>query len=255
MYNPFTLQDKTILVTGASSGIGKSTALECSKLGATVVITGRNEERLQEVFNLLDCKYNQNHLMVVADLATDDGLVHLVSRLPKLDGVSSNAGILVNNAPIKFLKEELIDQVFQSNTKLHVKLARDLYKKKILNKGTSYVFTVSIGGVTTFTVGNSAYGMAKAALNSFMKFCAVDFAARGIRCNSICPGMIQTPMTTANGTFTEDDYKKDMEENYLLKRYGRPEEVAWTTAFLLSDASSFITGATILVDGGASIVR
>ena len=185
MYNPFTLQDKTILVTGASSGIGKSTALECSKLGATVVITGRNEERLQEVFNLLDCKYNQNHLMVVADLATDDGLVHLVSRLPKLDGVSSNAGILVNNAPIKFLKEELIDQVFQSNTKLHVKLARDLYKKKILNKGTSYVFTVSIGGVTTFTVGNSAYGMAKAALNSFMKFCAVDFAARTW---AYCPG-------------------------------------------------------------------
>ena len=103
-------------------------------------------------------------------------------------------------------------------------------------------------------MGNSVYGMAKAAVNSFMKFCAVDFSARGIRCNSICPGMIVTPMTVTNGSFTEEDYQRDM-EHYLLKRYGRPEEVAWATSFLLSDASSFITGVSLLVDGGASIVR
>lgn len=255
MYNPFSLKDKTILVTGASSGIGRATALECSKLGATVVITGRNEERLQEVFDSLDRQFGQEHIIIAADLANDEGIAHLVSNLPKLDGVSSNAGIVVNSSPVKFIKDELMDKVFHMNARSHVKLARDLYKKKLLNKGASYVFTASVGGVTSFNLGNSTYGMAKAALNSFMKFCAVDFATRNIRCNSICPGMIHTPMTEPTGTFTEEDYQKDIEAHYLLKRYGRPEEVAWTTAFLLSDASSFITGATILVDGGASIVR
>lgn len=254
MYNPYSLENKRILVTGASSGIGKATAIECAKLGASVVITARNEERLTTVYKELDTSMGQEHQMILADIATDEGLALLVENVKELDGVSSNVGIVVNNAPIKFIKDDVLEQVFDVNAFSHIKLARDLYKKKALKKGASYVFTVSVGGVTAFNAGNSVYGMAKAAVNSFMKFCAVDFAARGIRCNSICPGMIETPMTGTNGTFTEEDYKKDM-EHYLLKRYGRPEEVAWTTAFLLSDASSFITGVPLLVDGGASIVK
>ena len=254
MYNPYSLEDKKVLVTGASSGIGKATAIECAKLGASLVITARNEERLKAVYDELDRSFDQVHQMVVADLSTDEGLALLVSSLSELDGVSSNVGIIVKNVPIKFLKDDVMENVYNVNAMSHIKLARDLYKKKILKKDASYVFTVSVGGVTAFNVGNSAYGMAKAALNSFMKFCAVDFATRGIRCNSICPGMIETPMTDTNGIFTEEDYKKDM-EHYLLKRYGKPEEVAWTTAFLLSDASSFITGTSIFVDGGASIVK
>ena len=254
MYNPYSLENKTILVTGASSGIGKATAIECAKLGASLIITARNEDRLKAVFEELDGCFNQEHQMVIADVATDEGLSVLLDSVKSLDGVSSNVGIVVNNAPIKFIKDEVLDQVFNVNAFSHIKLARDLYKKKILKKGASYVFTVSVGGVTAFNAGNSVYGMAKAAVNSFMKFCAVDFSSRGIRCNSICPGMIETPMTGLNGTFTEEDYKKDM-EHYLLKRYGRPEEVAWTTAFLLSDASSFITGHALMVDGGASLVK
>jgi len=254
MYNPYSLEKKKVLVTGASSGIGRATALECAKLGASLVITARNEERLKAVYDDLDRSMGQEHHMVIADVATNEGLALLVENVEDLDGVSSNVGIVVNNAPIKFIKDDVLEQVFSVNAFSHVKLARDLYKKKILKKGASYVYTVSVGGVTAFNAGNSVYGMAKAAVNSFMKFCAVDFSTRGIRCNSICPGMIVTPMTGTNGTFTEEDYKKDM-EHYLLKRYGRPEEVAWTTAFLLSDASSFITGMSLLVDGGASIVK
>ena len=255
MYNPFSLENKTILVTGASSGIGRATAIECAKLGATVIITARNEKRLQEVFDLLDVSYGQLHQMVIADLSTDEGIANIVATVPILDGVASNAGIVIELVPIKFLKDDVMRQTFDVNTFSHAKLARDLYKKKKLNKGASYVFTASSGGVIAFAAGNSAYGMSKAAVNSFSKYCAVDFASRGIRCNAVCPGMIKTPMTAPTGEVSEDDYKADIEKHYLLGRYGEPEEVARTIVFLLSDASSFITGVSIMVDGGCSVIH
>lgn len=254
MYNPYSLENKTVLVTGASSGIGRATAIECAKLGATVVITGRNEERLNAVYEELDRTYSQSHQMIIADLATEEGMDKLMAEVPVLDGVSSNAGISKGISPIKFIKDELIDEIFNINLISHVRLARNLFKKKKLNKEASYVFTASIGGTTSFSIGNAVYGMSKSAINSFAKFCAVDFASRKIRCNAVCPGMIETPMTGGGGSITQEDYEKD-KENYLVKRYGRPEEVAWATAYLLSDASSFITGISLYVDGGASIIK
>lgn len=254
MYNPYSLEGKTILVTGASSGIGRATAIECAKLGATVVINARNEERLNAVFVELDRGFGQNHIMIIADLATQEGIDTLVSGVPELDGVSSNAGISKGIVPIKFLKDEVLNEIMSVNLLSHVKLAQGLFKKKKLKKRASYVFTASIGGVTSFSVGNSMYGMSKAAVNSFARFCAVDFASREIRCNAICPGMIDTPMTRGNGNITQEDYEKD-KDNYLLKRYGRPEEVALATVFLISDAASFITGTSLFIDGGASVVR
>lgn len=252
MYNPYSLENKTILVTGASSGIGRATAIECSKLGATVVITGRNEKRLNETKEVLDISYGQQHISIVADLSSEQGIEDLVSKMPQVDGVSSNAGITAAITPIKFIKEENVNAIFNTNFFSHVYLARLLFKKKVLNKNASYVFTASIGGTSAFVPGSSLYGSSKAAMNSFMKFCAVEFASRLIRCNSVCPGMINTPMTAPGENFTEEDYKKDM-ENYLVGRYGEPEEVARTIIFLLSDASTFITGTSIVVDGGSSI--
>lgn len=248
MYNPYSLENKTILVTGASSGIGKATAIECSKLGATVIITGRNENRLNETFNELDETFSQQHQCIVADLSTEEGISTLVANIPSLDGVSSNAGIPMTQL-IKFIKQETLESVWQINTVSHVNLAKLLFKKKKLNQAASYVFTASIGGTTSFGPGNSVYGMSKAAINSFMRFCAIEFSTRMIRCNCVSPGMIVTPMTQDSSTFTKEDYEKDAEK-YLLKRYGKPEEVARVITFLLSDASSFITGDTILVDGG-----
>ena len=130
MYNPFSLSGKTILVTGASSGIGKATALECAKLGASLIITARNEERLSATCSELDTSMGQSHKMILADLSSDEGLSALVSGIGPLDGVFSNAGITVNNAPVKFIKDEAVEQVFQMNTLSHIKLARDLFKKK-----------------------------------------------------------------------------------------------------------------------------
>lgn len=253
-YNPLSLVGKRILVTGASSGIGRATAIECSRLGATLVVTGRNVNRLAEVFDSLDRSEGQEHRMVVADLATADGIDCVAAEAGNLDGVSSNAGIAIGNVPVKFIKDQTLDDVLDVNLKSHVKLARLLFKKKLLNKGASYVFTASIGGVASFSIGNAVYGMSKAAVNAFTKFCAVDFASRQIRCNAVCPGMIETPMNTGEGSVSQEDYERN-KEHYLLKRYGQPEEVAHCIAFLLSDASSFITGHSLIVDGGVSIQR
>lgn len=251
MYNPYSLQNKTILVTGASSGIGRATALACAKMGATVVVTGRNSQRLSETYNELDTSFAQQHLAIIADLSTEEGVAELVAKVPQLDGVSSNAGVAMTQL-IKFIKQDTLLDVWNSNTVSHVNLAKLLFKKKKLNQAASYVFTASVGGTTSFGPGNSTYGMSKAAINSFMRFCAIEFSTRMIRCNSVSPGMIVTPMTQNSSTFTKEDYEKDAEK-YLLKRYGRPEEVANTIVFLLSDASSFITGESILVDGGFTV--
>lgn len=251
MYNPFSLEGKTVLVTGASSGIGKAIALECSKLGASLVINGRNAERLQATLDELDTTMGQQHRMVAADLTTDEGIELLISLGVAFDGVSSNAGIVVGNKPIKFIETEDLLKVLNTNTVSHITLARMLFKKKLLNKNASYVFTASIGGTVSHGPGNTTYGVSKSAIDSFMKYAAIEFAVRGIRCNSVCPGMIETPMINLDA-LTEEDKAKDAEK-YLLKRYGKPEEVAHLHAFLLSDASSYITGDSIVIDGGYTV--
>ena len=110
-YNPFSLAGKTILVTGASSGIGQATAIECSKMGARVVITGRNAERLQETFSQLE---GEGHIQITADLNNEDDIEHLVSECPILDGLVNNAG-QGKNKPVNFVKIQDLQEVYQTN--------------------------------------------------------------------------------------------------------------------------------------------
>ena len=251
MYNPFTLENKTILVTGSSSGIGKAIAIECAKLGANLVVNGRNEERLKATFMELDTSFGQTHQMILADLTTEEGISLLIDQKIAFDGVSSNAGIVTGNKPIKFIEQDDLLNVINTNTVSHITLAKMLFKKKLLNKDASYVFTASIGGTVSHGPGNAIYGVSKSAIDSFVKYAAIEFAPRGIRCNSVCPGMIETPMINLDA-LTEEDKAKDAEK-YLLRRYGKPEEVAHLHAFLLSDASSYITGDSIVIDGGYTV--
>lgn len=246
-YNPFSLIGKTILVTGASSGIGKATAIECSKLGANVIITARNEDRLKETLELM-CKTKElAHKLIIADLANKEDLEKLIYEIPSLDGISLNAGI-VKTVPIKFIKEDELDSLLQINLVSEVFLIQGLIKKKKINNNASVVFTSSIGGVQMVTVGNTMYSISKGGLNAFMKAFALEFATKGIRSNSVNPGMIDTNILSS-GTISDEDLKKNIEK-YPLGRHGRPEEVAWAIIYLLSDASSFTTGQNLIIDGG-----
>lgn len=249
-YNPFTLKGKTVLITGASSGIGRATAIECSQLGASVIITARNEGRLRDTYEQLRVEGEQLHQMYLADLSHDQELNDLIDSVPVVDGVSLNAGI-VRTLPIKFIKEVDLMEVMATNTISSFNLVQRLLKKKKLSKQASVVFTSSIGGVFTVSMGNTMYSMSKGALNAFMKSFALEMASKGIRSNSVNPGMIDTNILSA-GVISDEDLNKNR-DLYPLGRHGKPNEVANAIVFLLSDASSFITGQTLIIDGGFTL--
>ena len=245
-FKPFSLQNKKILITGASSGIGRATAIECSKMGAAVIITARNEERLQETFSRLE---GPGHKKIIADLTVTDEIDKLIETIDSLDGLVNNAGIGGRLTPIKFIKEEEIDKILRVNTIAPLLLTKKLYTKNKINKNASIVFTSSVAGNLCITPGNTVYGMSKSALNAFMEFSALEMGrAKGIRCNCVNPGRIETPLIE-NKILSEEDRKNDIKK-YPLKRYGRPEEVAYGIIYLLSDASGYITGTSLVIDGG-----
>lgn len=246
-YNPYSLEGKTVLVTGASSGIGRTTAIECSKMGASVIITARNEERLKATMDSLSTEYGQSHQMILADLSSEEGVNALVDELPHLDGVSLNAGI-VKTLPVKFINKDDLTEVLNVNMMGPILLAQRLLKKKKITKGSSVVFTSSIGGVMISTVGNTMYGVSKGGLNAFMKGMALEMASVGIRSNSVNPGFVATSILSA-GTISEEQLKKNVSA-YPLGRFGQPEDIAYAIIYLLSDASSWVTGHTLVIDGG-----
>jgi len=249
MYNPFSLEGKTILVTGASSGIGKATALACAEMGASVILTARNHERLQQTKSRL-ANPELNHGIIMADLTNQDELDNLVKEVPLLDGVVLCSGRIGSFLPIKFDKRDKINLVFETNFFAPFELMRSLFKSKKLKEGSSVVTIASIGGIKSFSTGNGDYGAAKAALNSIMKFSAKEFAPK-VRVNCICPGMIQTPMVEGCG-YSAEQIASDIEQ-YPLKRYGKPEEVAYGAVYLLSNASAWVTGTELYIDGGVTI--
>ena len=246
-YNPFSLEGKTVLVTGASSGIGKATAIECSKMGAKLVITGRNAERLQQTFTQLE---GDGHLQFTAELTSGADLLNLVEISPQLNGLVLCAGKGLT-LPFQFCTREKFNMVFDVNFFSPVELARLFFKKKKINNLGSVVVVSSIGGNFSHAVANSVYGASKAALTTIMKYCAKEFAARKIRVNGVNPGMVNTPLIHGD-KITAEQLEID-KARYPLGRYGQPNDIAHGIIYLLSDASSWVTGHSLVIDGGVTI--
>ncbi len=248
MYNPFSLRDKTILITGASSGIGRSLAIECSKMNAHVIITGRNEARLKETFSLLK---GGNHEFISADLSVNEDIEKLSKSLPALNGLVNCAGI-TKVLPFPFATRDNFEEVMNVNFFAPTELTRLLVKSKKMNKGDSIVFISSVSGVYCSAVASSIYSSSKGAVNGLVKGVALDLAPKGIRVNSVNPGMIDTDIFSESA-ITEEQLKADT-QRYPLGRYGKPEEVAYAVVYLLSDAASWITGSNLLIDGGYTLL-
>ena len=243
----FGLNGKTVLVTGASSGIGRAIAIVCSQQGAKMVITGRNVERLNETLSLLT---SDGHMAIVADITNETDLNQLVERVPKLDGFVSNAGI-AQPLLLQFTEKENVDSVLNTNAISVIHLTRLLLQNKKLNKGASLVFTSSINGNICAYIGSSIYAASKAMLTGFMKASALELAPKSIRVNCVQPGMIETDLLK-NSLISNEELEKD-KLKYPLKRYGKPEEVAYTVVYLLSDATQWMTGSSIVLDGGYTL--
>lgn len=245
--NPFSLEGKTILITGASSGIGRGIAIECSKMGATLILHGRNEERLNETLLMLE---GENHTVIAADLSTQIGIEKLLSHIPNIDGAVFNAGI-PHICPVKHLKREDVELIFSVNTIAPIMLTTSLLKLKKLKKGASLVYMESLTGVYIGSRGDVSYNASKGGLNGFVKGAALELAASGIRLNSINPGLVPTSiLDTSNQMLGEEHHTSIMIDKYPLKRLGTPMDIAYGVIYLLSNASNWVTGTNLVIDGG-----
>lgn len=251
--NPFTLQGKTIIVTGASSGIGQQVAISCSEMGAKVVMIARNEERLEETKKQLSGK---RHLAVsydLTDLEHQKELVQdIVAKVGPIDGLVNCAGITAT-LPLKLMKPEKVDELFHTNVFATIELTRQVLGVKNVNKeGASVIFFASVMGC----VGENAkslYSFTKGALISGCRSLAIEYAPRKVRINVVSPGVVETPINKNQSYLADPERRKATEALHPLG-LGRTEDIANTCVFLLSDASRWITGQNLIVDGGYTIL-
>lgn len=244
----FSLEGKNILITGASGGIGKSVAINSALQGAQLSITARNNERLNETLNDL-VKTGVTHSAIPCDLSSKDDLDALVDSLEPLDGIVLNAGA-VKLAPIAFINDATVDELFEVNVQSSIRLVQRLVRKKKIKKGASLVFISSIS-TQKATIGNAVYNATKGAVNAFVKSLALELAAKKIRVNAIMPGFVPTGILNSSGISEEE--LEAHRKNYPLGRYGKPEDIAYLSIFLLSDQSSWMTGSLVNLDGGFSL--
>lgn len=252
MFNPFSLENKTILVTGASSGIGRQCAIDCSKMGARVVLLARNEVRLQETLSLME---GEGNLLVTRDLTDFEVLPQLVKdivgKVGPLDGVLHCAGIS-NTEPLKLVGVERLEEFFRANVFSVIELTREICKLKNVNKeGASIVFFSSVMGVVGES-GKSTYSLTKGALISGMRSLAVEYSKKKIRFNCVSPGVIETPINANQPYMKDPELRAQFEAKHLLG-IGQCTDISNACIYLLSDASRWVTGQNLIVDGGYTV--
>lgn len=238
----FSLSGKTILVTGASSGIGRAIAIACAQAGATVVLNGRNMARLKETLSQMS---GEGHVVVPADLTDAAQRQALVERVPELDGMVQCAGV-GNRVPCKAIGEEDIKAVFAPNIEAPMLLQAELLQERKIKKGASIVYMASIAARSA-VAGNALYSASKAAIIAYANCLALELAPRNIRVNCISPAMVWTDLALVGAS--REELEQD-QLKYPLKRYAQPEDITGAAIYLLSDAAAWVTGSNIELTGG-----
>lgn len=239
----FSLNEKTILVTGASSGIGRAIAIACAEAGANVILTGRNMLRLEETKALM-CDAAK-HSIISADLTDSAQRQSLVEQITTLEGVVHCAGI-GSRVLCKMLEPDDVQHVMEVNFNAPVLLQAELLREKKIAKEASIVFIAS-AAATMPSVGNAIYSASKAATIAYAKCLAQELAARKIRVNCISPAMVWTDLALVGAT---EEQLREAEQAYPLKRYAQPQDIAPMAVYLLSDDAAWVTGSNMELTGG-----
>ena len=240
----FSLEGKTILVTGASSGIGKATAIECSKMGANVYLSARNKERLEQTLSEMA---PGNHSIITADMTNLEDVQKLADEVTVLDGIALIAGIN-DKKIIKKIDDEYVSKMLSTNLSGPAMLVRSLLKGKKIAKQASIVFMSSVSAFHP-SVSNAMYAASKAAVNQFAKVLALEVLSLKARVNCIQPAFVETEMIHKYG----EETLSEIRSNYPLGRFAKPEEVAYAVIYYMSDASQMVTGTSLVIDGGYTI--
>ncbi|MGU3374221.1 SDR family NAD(P)-dependent oxidoreductase [Chryseobacterium sp. M5A1_1a] len=249
--NQFSLKDKNILITGASSGIGRSCSVECSKSGANLILIARNEEELQKTVAMLAPESKAE--IIIADIAQCENLEELIAEktsvIGKVSGFIHCAGV-EKTLPLKKHTPQLYHDIFAVNVIAGFEIAKILSLKKYKTETSSFVFISSVAGMVG-EIGKAAYSSSKGAVISGARSMAMELSRSNVRVNSISPAMVNTPILEK----MFDDIGEEAAEEILKKHplgIGKPEDVANACIFLLSDAARWITGSNLVVDGGYS---
>ena len=247
MNNLFSLEGKCVLVTGAASGIGRCVAVEASRLGADLILVDLNEAGLQDTLALLS---EGNHSTVKCDLTSSEDRENLIKQVGKLDGVVNCAGVGMT-LPFKFCTEKELGRIMNINFFGPVYLVQTLAKEKKINRNASIVYMASIDGTVTGHIGNSCYAASKGAIMGSVRTQALEFVSRGIRVNCVSPARVNTPLLKRDN-ISEEQVEANKQE-YPMKRYAEPFEIAGYILYLLSDVSTYTTGSNLVIDGGFTI--
>jgi len=240
----YSFSGKTVLVTGATSGIGKQSAIDLSAAGATLIITGRNKERLNETIQLLK---GEGHTLFIADLTEFDSLGTLAESLPVLNGIVHSAGV-TGHLPAKFIGANDVSEVLRINYMAPVLLTAALLRKKKIAANASIVFLSSITTKYPY-YGGAIYGSSKAAIEAYSRVLSIELAAKGIRSNCVSPSFVRTPMVDDAGKTISNEVLEKFEKMMPLG-FGEPSDVSNAILYLLSDASKWVTGSNMVLGGG-----
>lgn len=243
---------KTILVVGGSSGIGRSTAIELARRGASLIIVGRNQEYLSETLGFIKNSFpDVDHFGYVFDLTDPNSVNLLINKLERIDGLVYSAGIQ-KVSPLQFISNDDFHEVQFVNSYVPLFITREIVKLKIISKGSSIVFISSVSGTRVGSKGLISYSASKSSLLGTAKSLAIELSKLKIRVNCVLPGMIKDTRLNNIDSFSSEQIEID-KKRYPLGDYGTCEDVSNAIVFLLSDLSRYITGSEIVIDGGFTL--